>query len=136
MMRRSHCSRDRIHDATLLTSSAPTSCSIELLAGLFPDGDPSTSSGHRLPRLKDESGQAWTLNALANSYSLSGQPARAVPLFEAHNLIYERKRATRRTSPSAWGTWPTHQLEIGALAAAEANLHRSIALCREIGDEF
>ena len=60
-----------------------------------------------------------------------------MPLFEAHNLPFERSWATRRTSPSAWGTWPTISSDaIGALAAAEANLRRSIALCREIGDEF
>ena len=88
MMRRVTLFRDRHLTMPPTTSSAPTSCSIELLAGLFPDGDPSTSSGQTaLPRLKDESGQAWTLNALANSYSLSGQPARAVPLFEAAMLI-------------------------------------------------
>jgi len=58
---------------------------IELLRALFPDGE------DRLPRLKDESAQAWTLNVLANSYSLSGQPRRAVPLFEQHNAIYEKR---------------------------------------------
>ena len=52
---------------------------IDLLRPLFPDGE------DRPPRLKDESAQAWTLNELANSYSLSGQPRRAVPLFEQHN---------------------------------------------------
>mgnify|MGYP003681936971 CR=1 FL=1 len=68
---------------------------IELLRALFPDGDASTGSGQvNLPRLKKESAQAWTLNALANSYSLSGQPRRAVPLFEASNA--------RRTSCWIW----------------------------------
>ena len=44
---------------------------IDLLRPLFPDGE------DRPPRLKNESDQAWTLTALANSYSLSGQPRRA-----------------------------------------------------------
>ncbi len=51
---------------------------IELLRALFLDGE------DKPPRLKDESAQAWTLSALASSYSLSGQPRRAVPLFEMH----------------------------------------------------
>ena len=42
---------------------------IELLRALFPDGEAQP------PKLKKESDRAWTLAALANSYSLSGQPA-------------------------------------------------------------
>ena len=44
----------------------------ELLRALFPDGE------DKPPPLKDESAQAWTLNGLANTYSLSGQPCRSV----------------------------------------------------------
>lgn len=47
---------------------------IELLGELFPDGK------DKLPRLENEDDQAWTVNSLANSYSFSGQPAKAVPL--------------------------------------------------------
>ena len=110
---------------------------IELLRGLFPDGDPSTGPGQAaLPRLKDESAQAWTLNELANSYSLSGQPARAVPLFEAQNRHSgeARQQEEPRHRPGEPGR--RNRSIIGALAAAEANLRRQIALCREIGDEF
>lgn len=46
---------------------------IEFLKAMFPNGEGQ-------PRLKKEAAQAWTLNSLANSYALSGQPA-AVPLF-------------------------------------------------------
>ncbi len=121
--------RDRINKATYYQFGA-YQLRIELLRALFPDGE------DRPPRLKDESAQAWTLNALANSYSLSGQPRRAVPLFEQHNAIYAEKRATRRISPSASAMWRHEQLTIGALRAAEANLRRRIDLCREIEDEF
>ena len=44
---------------------------IELLRALFPDGE------DRPPQLSKESDQGWTLNALANSYSILGQPRRA-----------------------------------------------------------
>jgi tetratricopeptide (TPR) repeat protein len=102
---------------------------IELLRALFPDGE------DKPPRLKGESDQAWTLNALANSYGLSGQPRRAVPLFEASNVIDE-KRGDKQGVAIGLGNLAGDHLRIGALRAAEANLRRQIALCREIEDEF
>jgi tetratricopeptide (TPR) repeat protein len=102
---------------------------IELLRALFPDDE------ERPPRLKGESAQAWTLNALANSYSLSGQLRRAVPLFEQHNAICE-KLGSKSNLAIGLGNVADDRLKIGALRAAEANLRRSIALCREINDEF
>ncbi len=127
--------RDRISTATYYQFGA-YQLRIELLAGLFPGGDPITASGRAaLPRLKNESAQAWTLNELANSYGLSGQPRRAVPLFEGHNAIYE-KRGDKTNLAIGLGNLAYQQMVIGALIAAEASLRRSIALCREIGDEF
>jgi tetratricopeptide (TPR) repeat protein len=102
---------------------------IDLLCALFPDGE------DRPPRLKDESAQAHALNELANSYSLSGQPRRAVPLFEASNHIDE-KRGSKTGVVIGLGNVAQVQIPIGALRAAEANLRRSIALCRQIKDEF
>lgn len=102
---------------------------IDLLRALFPDGE------EKPPRLQKESDQAWTLNALANSYSLSGQPRRAVPLFERANAIDE-KRGDKRNLAIGLGNLAIQQIATGALRAAAANLRRSIALCREIGDEF
>jgi tetratricopeptide (TPR) repeat protein len=102
---------------------------IDLLRPLFPDGE------DRPPRLKDESDQGWTLNELANSYSLSGQPRRAVPLFERYNAIYE-KQGNKKNLAIGLGNVALQQLVIGALRAAEANLRRRVALCREIQDEF
>ncbi|MBU1747058.1 MAG: hypothetical protein KKA73_05170 [Chloroflexi bacterium] len=63
---------------------------IELKRALFPDGE------DQPPRLEKESDQAWTLNTLANSYSLSGQPRRAVPLFERVNDIYENQMRNKQ----------------------------------------
>jgi len=102
---------------------------IELLRALFPDGE------DRPPRLKEESAQAWTLLSLANSYSISGQPRRAVPLFERQIAIRE-KQGNKQGVAIGLGNLACQQVAIGALRAAEANLRRRIALCREIEDEF
>jgi len=126
--------RDRISQATYCQFGA-YQLRIELLRALFPDGDPSAGSGQALPCLKNEDAQAFTLNALANSYSLSGQPRRAVPLCEASNAIDE-KRGDKQGVAIGLGNIAYQQMAIGALHAAEANLRRSIALCREIEDGF
>jgi tetratricopeptide (TPR) repeat protein len=103
---------------------------IELLRALFPDGE------ERPPRLKEEVAQAWTLNALANSYSLSGQPQKAVPLFEKVNDIYENVMKNKQYLAIGLGNLAYQQIAIGDLEAAESNLRRSIDLCQEIKDEF
>ena len=102
---------------------------IELLRALFLDGE------DKPPRLKDEDAQAWTLNALANAYSLSGQPRRAVPLFEMQIAIARKSRQQEKSRHRAGERGDTATV-IGALSAAERNLRRSIDLCREIADEF
>ena len=104
---------------------------IDLLRALFPDGE------DRPPRLKDQDAQGWTLNALANAYSRSGQPRRAVQLFEQAIGIAEKQgEEGRRNLAIGLGNMADNQMAIGALRAAETNLRRSIALCREIKDEF
>ncbi len=103
---------------------------IELLRALFLDGE------DKPPRLKDEGWQAWTLNALANTYSLSGQPRRAVPLFEIHNVIREKAGDKKNLAGGLRNVASMAQIYIGALRAAERNLRRQIDLCREIENEF
>ncbi len=98
---------------------------IELLRALFPEGEDNP------PRLKKESDQAWTLNELANSYAISGQPRRAVPLYLASNGVDE-KRGEKKGVAIGLGNVATQQLVIGALAAAEQNLRRATELSREI----
>jgi len=120
--------RDRLATTLFFQFGAYQLC-LELLRALFPDGE------DRLPRLKDESAQAWTLNALANSYSLSGQPRRAVSLFEASNVVDE-KGGNKQGIAIGLGNLADDGLKIGALRAAEANLRRLIALGREVEDEF
>ncbi|MCB0164923.1 MAG: hypothetical protein KDI79_11895 [Anaerolineae bacterium] len=102
---------------------------IELLSALFPDGE------DQPPRLSQEADQAWTLNELANSYSLAGQPAAAIPLIEQDIAILE-KLGDKETLPTPLGNLAQQQLPTGALRAAADNLRRSIALCREIEDRF
>jgi len=101
----------------------------ELLSALFPDGL------DKPPRLKNEGAQAWTLNELANSFSLSGQPGKAVPLSERQIEIRE-KQGVKKSVAIGLGNLADDQLKIADLAAAEENLRRSIALCQEIEDEF
>ncbi len=104
---------------------------LDLLRPLFPDGEDCP------PRLEDESARGWTLNEMANSYSLSGQPRRAVPLYEKVNDIYENKtKSKRHLAYSLVNIAHMAQIYIGVLQAAEANLRRGIALCGQVEGEF
>jgi tetratricopeptide (TPR) repeat protein len=102
---------------------------IELEKEFFED------AGYRKCRLKDESKQAWLYNALANSYSLSGQPRKAIPLLELSNEIDE-KRKYKKGVARGLDNLADDQMKIGELDAAEANFRRSIEICRENEDEF
>ena len=102
---------------------------IELLGALFPEGE------ERPPRLSSESDQARTLNGLANSYSLSGQPRRAVPLFEMQIAIRE-KQGNKKNLAVGLANLADDQLKLGRLEAAQGALWRSIDLSREIKDAF
>lgn len=113
--------RDYIHQATYYQFGA-YEVRIELLRMLFPDGE------DQLPRLRDESSQGWTLNALAISYSLSGQRQRAERLFEQINSTDQGHKHNHAVGLS---NMATQQLAIGALRQAEMNLRRSIVLFRE-----
>ncbi len=114
--------RERL--AAILFQFGACQLEIDLLRALFPDGE------DRLPWLKAESDQAWTLTALANSYSYSGQPQRAVPMYERQIAIREKQ--------GSWGNvaiglanLADDQWKIGKLRAAEANLRRSIEMYRD-----
>jgi tetratricopeptide (TPR) repeat protein len=121
--------RDRLNKPLYYRLGAYQTC-IELLRALFPDGE------DRPARLKDESAQAWTLTALANSYSLSGQPRRAVPLFRQQIAIREKQGVKQSVAIGLGNLAYMAQIHLGELAAAEGNLRRGIELCREIEDEF
>ena len=118
--------RDRLHSSLYYQLGACQTYS-ELLLALFPDGV------DRLPRLSSEADQAWTLNSLANSYSLAGRPSTAVPLFEQQIAIRE-KQGDKKNLAIGLGNLADDQMNIGALTAVAHNLRRSISLCQEIED--
>jgi hypothetical protein len=99
---------------------------IELLRALFIDGE------DKPPRLKKENDQAWILNALAGSYSMSGQSRRVIQLMELCN----KNEGDKKSLAIELGNVASQQLVIGALSAADGNLRRSIELCREIENEY
>ncbi|MEW6241876.1 MAG: tetratricopeptide repeat protein [Chloroflexota bacterium] len=101
---------------------------IELLRSLFVNGE------DKEPPLDTDDKKAFTLNELANSYSLSGQPRRAVPLFEMQNALQE-KAGDKKHLAIGLGNVADDQLKIGALSEAERNLRRAISLSQETGNE-
>jgi len=102
---------------------------IDLLQRLFPDDEDGA------PRLRDELDQAWTLNELAKSYNVSGQPGRAVPLAKREIAIH-KKHNDKINLAVAVGNLAYMQTGLGAFRAAEANLRRRIELCLEMKDEY
>jgi tetratricopeptide (TPR) repeat protein len=129
---------DRINQPTYYQFGA-YQLRIELLRALFLDGE------DKPPRLKNEAWQAWALNELANSYYMSGQLRRAIPLFEIIVKTHEygvvnpgsfTVNEWKRDLAKGLGNLAQLQLVIGALRAAENNLRRGIDLCREIADVF
>lgn len=101
---------------------------IELLRAFFLDGE------DHPPHFADEGYQAWTLNSLANCYHASGQPRLAVMMYEQAIAILE-KHNDKQQLTTVLGNLADAQVQIGTLCAAEVNLRRSIALCREIDNE-
>jgi tetratricopeptide (TPR) repeat protein len=115
---------------------------IDLLHALFPEdagpeAQPSTSDDVAsprigLPRLRDPSAQAWVLNAVASSYTCSGQPHWAIPLLEMHNALQEE---LGDPSGLAIGleNLASIQLDLGRLTEAKRTLQRSIEWSQESG---
>jgi len=120
--------RDRLHNPLYYQLGA-YQVYAELLRALIPDGEA------RPPRLQDERAQAWTLNTLANSYSLVGRPAAARPLFEQQIAIRE-KQGDKKNTAIGLGNLAQQQIAIGSFTAAATNLRRSIVLCQEIEDRL
>ncbi len=117
--------RDRITNPAYFQLSAYR-LSIELLRELFPDGE------DRLPRLEKEAAQAWTLNSLANTYALSGQPAKSIPLYLQYIKFSEKNDDKMNLAIGLGNVAGMAQIQICQLSAAAAHLRKRIALCREI----
>ncbi|MFP4437096.1 MAG: TIR domain-containing protein [Chloroflexaceae bacterium] len=134
--------QDRLHN-TLYFQFGAYQLRIEMLEALFPSGKPCNITGQdNLPRLMNKHTQAWTLNELANSYSASGQPRRAIPLYNQHNKIHEdlprhtiwsqdevSEKQRNVSNAIGLGNLAYHQMMIGMLRTAETNLCRQIELC-------
>jgi tetratricopeptide (TPR) repeat protein len=103
---------------------------IDLLRALFPDGE------DRPPRLRAKRSQSWAGCALGNSYSVSGQPGRAVALFSVSVQLDESEDDWRNLAIDLANAACMALLPIGAARAAEANLRRNIALGREMPVKF
>ncbi len=106
---------DRIWDAIYYQFGA-YQLAIELLRAFFSDGE------DHLSRLKDESAQTWTLGALANSYSLNGQPQKALRPFELAVEIADTSSDKHNLAIGLENVADMAQIYIGAFRAAEANL--------------
>ncbi|MDQ1354091.1 MAG: hypothetical protein QG657_4400, partial [Acidobacteriota bacterium] len=104
---------------------------IELLMEILPGGE----IDGRMSLLKEAAYQACTLNYLANSYSLSGQPTNAVPLYLLNNKLQE-KDDNKKNLAIGLGNAAGDQMSIGQLSTASGHLRKNIAFDREIKDEF
>ncbi len=122
--------RQRLLPDTLYFQFGAYQLAIDLLLAIFPHGE------EKPPLPKEVAYQAWTLNALSRSYSLSGQPEKAIPLSEKVNNIYENVMKTKGYLAIGLANLAYDHMDIGALKSAEINLRRVIDLSQEIKDEF
>ncbi len=122
---------DRMHNPCYYQLSA-YHLIIELLKLLFPG----ENCDNGLPRLEKESDQGWTLNELANTYALSGQPAKAVPFYLQYIRLSEKNDDKKNLAIGLGAEASVAQATIGQFSASTTHLRKHIALCREIKDEF
>jgi hypothetical protein len=120
--------RERLDDATLYRLSAGRRRA-ELLEMLFPDGL------DQLPRLAKASDQEYTLHALANSYDLSGQVGRAVPLYRWHNAIQD-KAGQRGDLGVGLCSLSDALRNCGSLRGSDAAAWRALSIARELKNCF
>ncbi len=121
--------RDRLHNQLYYQLSSYNNA-IELMKSLFKSGEDNP------PNLSKEADQAWCFIALANSYSLSGQPAKAVPLFLMATKVNEKDHDKKNVAIDLGNVACIAQIQIGQLSAAAVHLRKRIALCQEIEDKY
>jgi len=101
---------------------------IELLLGLFPDGEDQ-------PRLlKNEVDQACAAGALGICYIRNGQSRRALPLLVRHNNI--REKGDNENLVTGLENLADAQRVLGQLKEADKNLRRGLELSRKIHEEY
>jgi tetratricopeptide (TPR) repeat protein len=118
---------DRLHN-TLHYQFGAYQIIVELISALFLDGE------DKPPRLKDESAHAWTFNVLANAYSLSGQPRRAIPPYTNAIELFEKLGNKESIAYVLGAVASVAYMPIGSLRAAELNMQRRINIGLEIED--
>ena len=116
--------RDRLWNASFFRLAASREF-ISWLEGLFPHGVSA------LPALESESYQSWALNALALGYQYTGQPSRAIPLFQKSIAIDERGQDARNLSITL-SNFSESLGETGALRQAIDNITQSLILNRKL----
>ena len=93
---------------------------IQLLRELFPDGE------NNLPKLISPNHQSTILNSLANSYSLNGQPLRAIPLYKTYISISKNANDNTNIAIGLANIAYMAQIPTGSLRIAQVNLQNSI----------
>jgi len=119
---------ERLSDQLYYDFGAYEEC-IKLGSALFHDGL------DHLPQLKKDTDKAYYLNHLANSYSLSGQPKKAVLLLEMANEI-DKKRGHKKGVAIGLGNLALDHIRLGELKSAESNLRSAIKLYKEIDAKY
>ncbi|MCP5108839.1 MAG: DUF4062 domain-containing protein [bacterium] len=102
---------------------------IELMRELFPGGE------DQLPNLEKEEDQAWTLNALANAYSLTGQCSKAASLYLQQIILQEENEEKGNLAIGLAALASVCQLPNARFSTSVVHLRKSIALCREIEND-
>jgi len=119
--------QDRLVPTPLYFQFGASRLCIELLSPLFPKGE------SQPPRVETRRAQSWVANALANSYSISGQPGRAASLFQLAVDLDESEGDKVNLAVDLDNLAIMAQLPVGALRAAEASNRRGLGLARETG---
>ncbi len=120
--------RDQLENATLYRLSANRQ-RVELLEMLFPDGL------DQLPRLNRPVWQGITLNALALTYQLRGQPGRASPLFRRYIAISSDTKDDLNLGIGLFNLSDALRVS-GALCESETAVCHAMIIAREQGDRF
>ena len=121
--------RDRLEYATLYRLAAHRE-RIAWLERLFPNGTGGS------PALTSDRDQSYTLNALALSYQLSGQPGQAVPLFRHADQFDERRTDDNERQVGLSNLGGALCARLGAFREAEGVLRQALVLNRMLKDKL
>jgi tetratricopeptide (TPR) repeat protein len=118
----------RLNKATIYRLSASRQ-RVEMLEMLFPDGL------DELPRLSEQQLQAFTLEALALGYKLSGRPGRAVPMFR-HNITIRSKMADSKDHRIGLQNLSDAMWLTGRLRDSEESARHAVIISRKSNENF